>query len=280
MKTETKIKAATGMYRVISTARKLVGRGDLVRVVRKRVRWELDLSEGIDLAIFLFGQFENSTAKVIKKLVRPGAAVFDIGANIGAHTLPLARLVGPNGKVYAFEPTAYAFGKLKRNLAQNPDLTPRVLAEQVRLTSPRAGDSPEIYSSWRLVGQEPRHQKHFGIPKSTEGSRSMTLDDYWETAGSPKVEFIKLDVDGFEVEVIQGSQRMLKQCRAPICMELSPYVLEERGSSFAELFNVLGECGYQLVDLKRRFPIVDANGTLGTRIPDGAGISVLALATS
>jgi FkbM family methyltransferase len=280
MKTETKIKAATGMYRVISAARKLIGRGDLVRVVRKRVRWELDLSEGIDLAIFLFGQFENSTAKVLKKLVRPGATVFDIGANIGAHTLPLARLVGPKGKVYAFEPTAYAFGKLKRNLAQNPDLTPRVLAEQVRLTSPRAGDSPEIYSSWRLVRQEPRHEKHFGIPKSTEGSRSMTLDDYWETAGAPRVEIIKLDVDGFEVEVIQGSKRMLKQCRAPICMELSPYVLEERGSSFAELFKVLGECGYQLVDLKRRLPIVDANGTLGTKIPDGAGINVLALATS
>jgi hypothetical protein len=79
MKTETKIKAATGMYRIISTARKLVGRGDLVRVVRKRLHWELELSEGVDLAIFLFGQFENSTAKVLTKLVHPGAAVFDIG---------------------------------------------------------------------------------------------------------------------------------------------------------------------------------------------------------
>jgi tRNA G37 N-methylase Trm5 len=99
MKTVTKMRAAAGMYRVISTVRKLVGGGDLVRVVRNGLVWELDLSEGIDLAIFLFGQFESATAKAIERLVRPGAIVLDIGANIGAHTLPLARLVGSEGKV-------------------------------------------------------------------------------------------------------------------------------------------------------------------------------------
>jgi hypothetical protein len=97
MKTVTKIQLAAAMYRAISTARKLVGANDSVEVVRKGLRW-LDLSEGIDLAIFAFGRFENQTADGVPRVVEPGTIVLDIGANIGAHTLHLARLVGPNGE--------------------------------------------------------------------------------------------------------------------------------------------------------------------------------------
>jgi len=273
-----KIQAAAGMYRVISTARKLVGAGDSVRVVRKGLRWELDLSEGIDLAIFVFGQFENATAKVLERLVRPGAIVLDIGANIGAHTLPLARSVGSNGKVYAFEPTEYAFGKLKRNLAQNPDLAARVVAEQVRLTSPEAHHSGEIYASWKVIGHEARHSKHLGIAKSTEGARITTLDQHWESLGAKRIDLIKLDVDGFEPEVIRGGKSTLRRWQPSICLELSPHVLEERGSSLTELFDLLCECGYKLVDLRNKSSITDSAGRLKTRIPDGAGINVLAVA--
>jgi len=170
MKTVTKIQLAAVMYRVISMARKVAGANDSVRVIRKGLRWELDLSEGIDLVIFAFGQFENETAKALAGIVKPGAIVLDIGANIGAHALPLARLVGPNGKVYAFEPTKYAFDKLKQNLALNPELVNRMVAEQIRLTRPGADDPGEIYSSWKVVGQEPRHKKHLGIAKSIDGS--------------------------------------------------------------------------------------------------------------
>ena len=278
MKTVTKIQLAGAMYRVISMARKVAGANDSVRVIRKGLRWELDLSEGIDLAIFAFGQFENETAKALAGIVQPGAVVLDIGANIGAHTLPLARLVGPNGKVYAFEPTQYAFGKLKKNLALNPELVNRVVAEQIRLTKSGADDPGEIYSSWKVVGQESRHQKHLGIPKSTEGARPATLDEYFENAGIQKLDFIKLDVDGFEVDVIKGGISTLRHFRPPICLELSPYVLEERGTSVEELLSELRESGYQLIDLKSRGSVMRPNGRLKMQIPDGSGINVLAFA--
>jgi FkbM family methyltransferase len=278
MKTVTKIQLAGAMYRVISMARKVAGANDSVRVVRKGFRWELDLSEGIDLAIFAFGQFENETAKALAGIVQPGAIALDIGANIGAHTLPLARLVGPHGKVYAFEPTQYAFGKLKKNLALNPELVNRVVAEQIRLTKSGADDPGEIYSSWKVVGQESRHQKHFGIPKSTEGALTATLDEYCEDAGIQKLDFIKLDVDGFEVEVIKGGTNTLRHFRPPICMELSPYVLEERGTSAEQLLGELRECGYQLVDLKSRDKITRQDGSLRMEIPNGSSVNVLAYA--
>jgi hypothetical protein len=135
LKTATKMRLASTLYRALKSIRSFAGATDVARVRRNGLRWELDLREGVDLAIFAFGSFERETAFALKKLVTPGSTVLDIGANIGAYTLNLGRLVGPTGKVYAFEVTNYGFCKLKRNLALNPEISARVVAEQCRLTS-------------------------------------------------------------------------------------------------------------------------------------------------
>ena len=94
----------------------------ITNVKRKGIYWELDLDEGIDFSIFIFGFFEKETSRALDRLVNKGSVVIDIGANIGAHTLPLARLVGKKGKVYAIEPTKYAYRKLIKNLSLNNDI--------------------------------------------------------------------------------------------------------------------------------------------------------------
>ena len=106
----------------------------------------------------------------------------------------------------------------------------------------------------------------------------MTFDEYRESISPRRIDFIKLDVDGFEVEVLRGGKKTLKTHNPSICMELSPYVLQERGDSFAALFEILRERGYQFVDLKGQSSITDSQGKLKTRIPDGAGINVFAVA--
>ena len=62
------------------------------------IRYHLDLNEGIDFSIYLLGSFEPGTQRTLQKLVKPGDVVFDIGANIGAHTLSMAQSVGDSGK--------------------------------------------------------------------------------------------------------------------------------------------------------------------------------------
>src|SRR5580692_6023609 len=115
--TKTKVALAGAAYKVISSARSIVGKNDGVEVERRGLRWALDLGEGIDFSIYLLGAFEPGTQATLKKLVKSGDVVFDIGANVGAHTLGIAQSVGGSGKVYAFEPADFAFAKLKRNLA-------------------------------------------------------------------------------------------------------------------------------------------------------------------
>jgi FkbM family methyltransferase len=278
VKTANKIRLASLLYQSFRAARGLVGAKDVAQVRRHGLNWELDLREGIDLAIFIFGSFERETSQALQKMVRPGSIVLDIGANIGAHTLNLARLATSTGKVYAFEPTDYAFRKLKRNLELNPEIAARVVAEQVRLScSNNLSAKVEIYSSWKVVGNERRHPKHRGIAQTTEGAISITLDDYCDRSNISKIDFIKLDVDGFETEVLSGGIHRLSRDLPTICMELAPYALQERGSSLEELFEVLKTFGYRLVSLKCFKPLPSDPTEITGRITDGSGINVLAL---
>src|SRR6266436_206522 len=116
LSTHTKVKIARALSRAVRAARSLAGRdSNEVEVFRDGLKWRLDLEQGIDLAIYLLGAFERSTVNAYRKIVQPGDTVLDIGANVGAHTLHLARLVGNNGTVIAYEPTAYAVRKLRQN---------------------------------------------------------------------------------------------------------------------------------------------------------------------
>jgi hypothetical protein len=95
LRTKTKVQLAALAYRCIALGRAIAGKDNFATVRRRGLRWRLDLSEGIDFSIYLLGSFEQSTVVTLRKLVNSGDVVFDIGANIGAHTLGLARSVGP-----------------------------------------------------------------------------------------------------------------------------------------------------------------------------------------
>src|SRR5665647_3509078 len=124
--TKQKVAIASAAQAIVMAARSFTGSGAFAKVTRRGLRWNLDLREGIDFSIWLFGAFEVGTVRAYEKLIKPGNIVLDIGANIGAHVLHLARAVGPQGKLYAFEPTDYAFDKLNKNIAENPELKSRI----------------------------------------------------------------------------------------------------------------------------------------------------------
>src|SRR6185436_2807994 len=107
LNTSRKIIFARWLSRAVIFLRRLTGRGAEIAVRRSGVLWHVDLNEGIDFSIWLLGGFEPRTLKQYEELVKPGAIVIDVGANVGAHTLPFARLVGPSGRVLAVEPTQW-----------------------------------------------------------------------------------------------------------------------------------------------------------------------------
>ena len=277
MKTTHKIAAARAIYHAIHAGRTLLGRTDQEIIVRDGVTYDVDLSQGIDFAIFLGNIYERRTRAALRKLVSPGSLVLDIGANIGAHTLSLARLVGPNGRVMAFEPTDFAFRKLSRNLELNPSLAARVEACHCFLTANDGASVPEaIYSSWPLAVEAGLHAKHLGREMQTEQAQARSLDSILSERADRKVQLVKLDVDGFECDVLRGATAMLREVRPIFVMELAPYVLEERGSSLDQLLSYFVPNGYVFYDEQTRKPLPSSADELQRMIANGAGINAIA----
>ena len=276
MKTAHKIGLARAAYRAVHFGRTIIGQSDRCVVTRDGLNYELDLSQGIDFAIYL-GIFERSTRRALRKLVTPSALVLDVGANIGAHTLYLATLVGPYGRVLAFEPTDFAFRKQARNLDLNPELAKRVSAYQCFLATRDETSIPgAIYSSWPLIEGIDRHAKHLGQEMPTKAARARSLDSILSEQGDPLVQLVKLDVDGFECGILRGATTLLEVSRPIFVMELAPYVLEERGTSLDELLSFFIPNGYRLYDERTGRPLPSTTTELQKLIGDGESINVVA----
>jgi len=242
--TRIKILFARLIYQILHLVypddRRIIGRGG--------IKYEIDLSEGIDLSIFLFGGFQKHVSQN-KRLSLPGdAVIFDVGANFGAMTLPFAKLV-PLGKVYAFEPTFYAFSKLKKNLELNPELSQRVVPVQSFVSSNTSqGSHLKAYASWKVVSstEGPRHRIHGGIPKPADGIPAVSLDDFCTQNGIERLDFIKIDTDGHELEVLKGAQKVIDKFKPVIIFEVGIYVMEEANIDFSEYLNFFGFLNYSL----------------------------------
>jgi len=257
--------------------RKLFGLRTEVVTTRRGVTWRLNLKEGIDFAIYFLGGFELGSLKKYTKIIRPGDVVLDIGANIGAHTLPLAVLVGDSGKVYSFEPTAYAFAKQLENIALNSELAPRIVTNQVMLIAAECDPMPgAVYSSWPLEAAEDLHADHHGRLMATHGALKMTLDAFVHSADVVRVDFIKLDVDGNEYDVLLGAKRLLGTLKPKIVLELAPYVYNCQPERFGALLNYLWALGYELCDLSAGHCLPRDEDQIRRLIPDGGGVNVLA----
>src|SRR5271157_2040622 len=230
-----KISIARVMNRVVRLLRGLAGKGMRTNCKRKGIEWDLDLDEGIDLSIYLLGAYELSMLRAYSSVIHPGDVVFDIGANIGAHTLHFARLVGPTGRVFAFEPTDYATVKIRLNLAINPELARRVSLQQRFLVADNAEALPaSVAARWPVANDhDDLNEDHFGKLEKLVHARAVTADDFCETENLRRLDFVKIDVDGHEYPVLRGFRRSLGRFRPRILIELAPLLYKDaRASEF------------------------------------------------
>ena len=276
LNTRQKIACARAASRLVRGMRRLLGLGPEVVARRGGALWNLDLREGFEFSIYAFGGIEIETSRAYRRLVKAGDVVLDLGANIGAHTLPLAQLVGDAGRVYAFEASDHAFARQQRNIALNPALAAHIVSLQALLVADPAAAKPKgIPSSWPLeeTGERDLHPVHLGQYHSVQAARPLRLDDWLVESGVSRIDFVKLDVDGYEIDVLRGGRELFKRYRPVLLMEFMPYIFPERGQTFAELLSLLRDFGYQAEDLSGRpLPL---NAEVEQKIPQGGSINVV-----
>ena len=200
------------------------------------MNFELDLGENIDVCLLL-EKFERDVVEAIEQRCKPGFRILDIGANIGAHTLRLAKGAGSGGVVYAFEPTVYAFDKLSRNVALNSSWP--VYAFRLALSNRNEkNNSISFRSSWQTDGSS---------LSGTCQTDFVRLDDWCEQHDVNHIDMIKIDVDGNEFLVFDGARKLISSCRPIIIMEVGAWHFADSNSNVLLL---LSELGYQFLDAK------------------------------
>jgi FkbM family methyltransferase len=176
-------------------------------------RIELEYRETLGISTLINGEFEKAERSYLASLLTEGSVAIDVGANIGMFSLSLAKAVGLTGKVISFEPVVETAKRLQRNAHLNrcTNITVHVVA-----VGDREGEIEIIASS------DAAYSSTQSISKGNGEIREVpmtTLDTVWKSANLPKIDVIKIDVEGAEAMVARGAVRMLQTCRPVILLE-------------------------------------------------------------
>jgi FkbM family methyltransferase len=194
-----------------------VGPGMGPRVIRTRHGFVMrcDPGDWVGQHILATGTWEDMTTAVIQTCVSPGATVVDVGANIGFYTLLLSQLVTNSGRVLAFEPMPVGLERLRTNLRLNAVRNVDVREQAVAATNGTA----------RFFLGPPEHTSISSLHR-IEDAEAINVDCTTLDAalgGYPRVDFLKVDVEGAEADVLNGAIETLKRG--------VPYIIGEVSSS-------------------------------------------------
>jgi len=188
-----------------------------------------------------FGTYEPETTKLLLSLLQPGMHFVDVGAHIGYYTLLAARAVGSVGKVWAFEPTPPTFLLLRQNILENN--AQEVVEAVQKAVTDKVGCSMfflhPMLSRSSIV--EPRDMKaHCAARVET-----TSLDAFFKERGWPRVDIVKMDVEGAETMVIQGMRELVhRNPRLRLIVEFSPANMRAAGVTAEDFLSSLHSLGF------------------------------------
>jgi len=188
---------------------------------------------------------------LLKKLVRKNDIAVDVGAHIGIETLQLSRLVGDKGQVFSFEPETKNFQILKKNVEKNN-------LKNVTLLNKAIGN--ETTEKFLALGTDSATHKLVKKPNSQDSIlvKCTRLEDV-----TKKIDFIKIDAEGFDFHVLLGMGDLINNPDLRIIIEFQPKVLRESGTEPVKMLEFLQENSFKIFDTEFEngilIPVTDFN---------------------
>ena len=216
--------------------KKLLGNGVMVTIRRGVLagkKYRLNRYSGVSP---LFADWEKESRRVFAAFVRPGDVVYDLGANVGIHSLNFSLLAGAQGTVYAFEPAPFNIAELeviKRvNGAQNMTIVPLAVSNQTGKLTFALGDHPKGGSL------------EMGLDRTATTTVDVTTIDLLIREGMKIPDFLKVDIEGAEGAALEGMDDCVAQAHPTMYVELHNVEQDLRVGAF------LAKHGYEVYRVK------------------------------
>jgi FkbM family methyltransferase len=219
------------------------------------IRFNLHLGNDTSRLLYVGGSLEPNEFFFLNQFLKPGMVVMDVGANEGLYSLFASSRIGPGGIVLAIEPSEREFIRLKKNIALNQMTNIRTF--RCALYSER-GLAELAVAEYEHAGQNTLG-KIIPNPKVRMDSIQQVdleiFDDLFEKQALNRLDFVKIDAEGAEMQVLLGAQKTIRHYLPLIQLEVSEQALKIQDSSRDGIFELLQSWGY-------RFYAFDARGEL------------------
>lgn len=208
------------------------------------------LHEHVEAGVFWYGfpQEDRGALRTLQQRLPADGTLIDVGANIGCFSLPLAKQLTA-GRVHAFEPIPTVRTRLQRAIdthgLDNVSVNDCALSSEhgeIVLHVPDAQWKGALYNS----GRTSRYVGDGEDGWSAQPTRCVTLDSYAEQHRLTRIDAIKIDVEGAELDVLQGARNTLRAHRPAVLMELNQPTLAAAGHSIADVVGFWTENGYRM----------------------------------
>ncbi|MBV6625405.1 MAG: FkbM family methyltransferase [Rivularia sp. (in: Bacteria)] len=214
--------------------------------------------------------FDNEVTEqlLVRNFVQPGMTVFDVGSNIGDYSVLFSKIVGAKGKVYAFEATESTYNKLQQRLVQEKCRNVSAFHNAVYSENKQIefNQFPEDYSVWNSIGTpkmlNPDGSGEYVPIVNTEVVEAISLDSFCQQHDIEEIDYLKVDVEGAESDVLQGASQLLKNKAVKfIQFEISQKMLEGLNRDAKSTFDILNKNGYECHR-------ISPNGEIGEEVSD------------
>jgi FkbM family methyltransferase len=194
----------------------------------------------IEWTILSTGTYEDQINKLIRISLKPGGIALDIGANIGLQSIRMSQCAGCDGKVYAFEPLAHLQKKFNKNVelnnAGNVKLFPFALSDSESERDFNINKNAWNQGTFSLRGQN--------TGTETQRVSIKAADEVAEIKALERLDLVKIDVEGFEYQVLKGLNQTLMKYKPRIIFEYNVNYWKSAGQHITECFNFLHLLNY------------------------------------
>ena len=223
-----------------ATAHVLYPAGSIRHIERHGINYVLDMSDLVDWWIFM--RLADPVVTVVRDLLKPGMTCVDCGANMGYVSFAMAQEVGAGGRVFSFEPFPGNASRFKRNLEANT--LPQLELQSIGICAESGGYRMSRVSEHNAGMSRISSGADEGVPVDL-----ITLDDFVELKQLDRIDLIKIDVEGYEYEVLRGAIALLRRFRPTLVFELDDSLLANFQATPRDVLSQLEELGYGLTDI-------------------------------